>query len=204
MKIHADTALVSTHDNRRDYLIDRWRFRATSDPWKDSVDLFRRWLDRCITAFRSCSAWRKLLGFHLSKASFSTLHAQTRSTDETGSTLLATIGIDITFNIASIFITTSLPRARQGLAGGLINSILHLGITFCLGFSDIIQAETVDRVGLFKSYKAIFWFGVAAASVALFLMAFFVKIEKAKSDLTADEKRELEQAALKEQQSSAT
>jgi hypothetical protein len=87
-----------------------------------------------------------------------------------------------------------MPSERQGLAGGLINSILHLGITFCLGFADIIQAETVNTVGMFKSYKAIFWFGVAAASAALLLMALFVKIDKAKSDLTADEKRELEQA----------
>jgi hypothetical protein len=85
-----------------------------------------------------------------------------------------------------------MPSERQGLAGGLINSIVHLGITFCLGFADIIQAETVERVGILKSYKAIFWFGVAAASVALFIMAFFVKIDKAKSDLTADEKRDLE------------
>ncbi|ERF73490.1 hypothetical protein EPUS_04113 [Endocarpon pusillum Z07020] len=119
------------------------------------------------------------------------------------STIFATIGIDITFNIANIFITTQMPGERQGLAGGLINSILHLGITFCLGFSDIIQAETIDRLGLLKSYKAIFWFGVADASIALFLMTFFVKIEKAKSDLTADEKRELEQAVLDERRSNA-
>jgi hypothetical protein len=96
-----------------------------------------------------------------------------------------------------------MPSERQGLAGGLINSIVHLGITFCLGFADIIQAETVERVGLLKSYKAIFWFGVATASVALFLMALFVEVEKAKSDLTADEKRELENAVLDEQQDNA-
>ena len=91
-----------------------------------------------------------------------------------------------------------MPSERQGLAGGLINSILHLGITFCLGFADIIQAETVDRIGLFKSYKAIFWFGVAAASVALSIMVIFVDVKKAKSDLTVDEKRELDQAEHKE------
>ena len=93
-----------------------------------------------------------------------------------------------------------MPSERQGLAGGLINSILHLGITFCLGFADIIQAETIDKIGLFKSYKAVFWFGVAAAAVALFLMTFFVSMEKAKSDLTADEKRELERAAAQKSQ----
>jgi phosphotransferase system glucose/maltose/N-acetylglucosamine-specific IIC component len=96
-----------------------------------------------------------------------------------------------------------MPSERQGLAGGLINSIVHLGITFCLGFADIIQAETVERVGILKSYKAIFWFGVAAASVALFIMAFFVKIDKAKSDLTADEKRDLENTLAEERQQNA-
>lgn len=96
-----------------------------------------------------------------------------------------------------------MPSERQGLAGGLVNSIVHLGITFCLGFADIIQAETIERVGLLKSYKAIFWFGVAAASVALFLMAFFVKVERAKSDLTADEKRDLEKTVPKKRQDNA-
>jgi hypothetical protein len=115
--------------------------------------------------------------------------------------IFATIGIDITFNVANIFITTNMPSERQGLAGGLINSILHLGITFCLGFADIIQAQTVDRIGLFKSYKAIFWFGVAAASVALLLMILFVDVKKAKSDLTVDEKRELEQTEHEERES---
>ena len=57
--------------------------------------------------------------------------------------ILATIGIDITFNIATIFITTQMPAKRQGLAGGLINSVLQLGVAVCLGFADIIQSETV-------------------------------------------------------------
>jgi hypothetical protein len=142
------------------------------------------------------------LGVHISKVIvLQPLPAE--SADTNVSTICATIGIDITFNIATIFITTNMPSERQGLAGGLINSIVHLGITFCLGFADIIQAETVERVGLLKSYKAIFWFGVATASVALFLMALFVEVEKAKSDLTADEKRELENAVLDEQQDNA-
>lgn len=91
-----------------------------------------------------------------------------------------------------------MPSERQGLAGGLINSTLHLGIAFCLGFADIIQTETVGRIGLFKSYKAVFWFGVGLASAAFSLMTALVRIEKAKSDLTADEKRELK-ASLDEE-----
>ncbi|KAK5077821.1 hypothetical protein LTR70_009429 [Exophiala xenobiotica] len=110
--------------------------------------------------------------------------------------ILATVGIDITFNIATIFITTEMPSERQGLAGGLINSVLHLGIAICLGFSDVIQTETL-HLGLRKSYKSTFWFAVATASVALLVMIFFVKVKTAKSDLTADEKREVELATGK-------
>jgi MFS family permease len=112
--------------------------------------------------------------------------------------IFATIGIDITFNIATIFITTQLPRERQGLGGGLINSVLQLGIAVCLGLADIIQSETVPYQGLRRSYKNTFWFGVAAGTASLVLMILFVNIPKAKSDLTADEKKELEREATRD------
>jgi MFS family permease len=120
--------------------------------------------------------------------------------------IFATMGIDITFNIATIFITTQLPSERQGLGGGLINSVLQLGVAVCLGLTDIIQSETVPYQGLRKSYKNTFWFGVAAGTASLLLMVLFVNIPKAKSDLTADEKRELEREATRdlELQRSAT
>lgn len=119
------------------------------------------------------------------------------------SCVCATIGIDITFNLTTIFITTSMPSERQGLAGALVNSILHLGIAVLLGFSDIIQTKT-EHLGLRRSYKAVFWFGVACGAVALAIMTFFVKIEPAKSDMTADEKRELAQTATAEEEAEAT
>ena len=39
----------------------------------------------------------------------------------------ATIGIDVTYNVANVFITTSLPQSQQGLAGALINSLVFSG-----------------------------------------------------------------------------
>jgi len=110
------------------------------------------------------------------------------------STVCATVGIDITFNITTIFITTSMTSERQGLAGALVNSIFHLGIAVLLGLADIIQTRT-EYHGLRRSYKSVMWFGVACGVLALLIMTLFVKIEPAKSDMTADEKRELEQAA---------
>lgn len=104
--------------------------------------------------------------------------------------LCATLGVDITYNVTNIFITTSMPRARQGLAGALINSLLFLGISFFLGFADLAVSQTEDQ-GTRKSYKVAFWLGTAGAAFGLMVMAT-VPLGKAASGLTADEKAELE------------
>lgn len=102
----------------------------------------------------------------------------------------ATIGVDIAFCVTNIFITTAMPSHRQGLAGALINSLMHLGISILLGFADIVQSMT-NRAGgdLRKSYQYAFWFLVATSCTSVVIMTFFVKIDAATSDLTADEKR---------------
>ncbi|KAI4172119.1 MAG: hypothetical protein LQ343_003767 [Gyalolechia ehrenbergii] len=106
------------------------------------------------------------------------------------SMVCATIGIDITFNVANIFITTNLSSKRQGLAGALINSLLYLGIAFLLAFADFTQTETA-RLGLKRSYQSVFWYQLACAATALVIMAGFVRLRKAESGLTFDEKEAL-------------
>jgi uncharacterized membrane protein (DUF485 family) len=113
------------------------------------------------------------------------------------SAILATIGIDLSYNLMTVFITTTLPASRQGLGGGLINSVLQLGIAFLLGFSDITQSYTKPTVGLERSYKNTFWMGVAAAGTSLILMAIWGKVPKAESELTADERAELTREATR-------
>ena len=105
--------------------------------------------------------------------------------------ICATLGVDVTFSTSNVFITTSMTKHQQGLAGALINTIYFIGVSFCLGVANIAVTST-EHVELKESYKVAFWFGVACAAVALLLLVGFVKIEKAKSDLTVDEKAELE------------
>ena len=103
------------------------------------------------------------------------------------SMICATIGIDIMFNVANIFITSNVSSKRQGLAGALINSLLYLGIAFLIGFASIVQTET-SQLGLRTSYQAVFWYQLACAAAAFVILLFFVRIRKAQSDLTVDEK----------------
>lgn len=113
--------------------------------------------------------------------------------------ICGTIGIDISFNVTNIFITTNLPRERQGLAGALINCTLHFGIALMLAFADIVQVYLEDK-GLKTSYQSVFWFQVGLSGFAFVVLLFFVRINRAKSELTVDERRELEESAQVEAQ----
>ncbi|CCU79800.1 putative MFS multidrug transporter [Blumeria hordei DH14] len=109
------------------------------------------------------------------------------------SMMCAPIGIDITFNVANIFITTSLPKSQQGLAGAIISLLVHLGIAIMLGFADIVNTYTA-AVALYprQSYHAVFWFEVACAATALTISVLFVQIKRAESEMTTEEKIKLE------------
>ncbi|THX74062.1 putative MFS multidrug transporter [Aureobasidium pullulans] len=109
--------------------------------------------------------------------------------------VLSTIGIDLSTILMTVFVTSSFPAAQQGLAGGVINSILQLGVAFTLGLADIIQSEAVESGGLGKSYKDTLWLGVGAGTASLMVMTIWGKVPKGSSDLTADEKEELRRDA---------
>ncbi|KAJ9624760.1 hypothetical protein H2203_004710 [Taxawa tesnikishii (nom. ined.)] len=106
------------------------------------------------------------------------------------SMICATLGIDITYNVSNVFITTSMPKARQGLAGAFINSLLFLGIAFFLSFADLAVSETKER-GQRASYKVVFWLATALSGSGLIIMFLGVKIGKAGSELTIEERGEL-------------
>ena len=112
--------------------------------------------------------------------------------------VMSTIGIDMAVNVLTVFVTTQLPSAQQGLAGGLINTILQLGVAFILAFADIAQTAVEPEHGLRRAYKATFWLGVGVAGLSLGLMTVWGRIPRAVSDLTVDEKRELAAAAQRE------
>ncbi|KAG8533549.1 uncharacterized protein KY384_001289 [Bacidia gigantensis] len=106
-------------------------------------------------------------------------------------TILSTIGIDLSTILMTVFITTTFPAKQQGLAGGVINSVLQLGVAVVLGLADIVQSATVEEVGLGRSYKNTFWFGVGAGAAALLLLGIWGRVPKATSELTAEEREEL-------------
>lgn len=111
-----------------------------------------------------------------------------------------TVGIDISYNISSVFMTTALPNHRQGLAGALINTLVFLGIGFYLGLADLIVQTT--KVGdsekdEAEGFRVAFWLGVGCSATALVIATLFTRIGRMKSDLTFDEKMELQAEAAR-------
>ena len=110
--------------------------------------------------------------------------------------ICGTIGVDITFNVTNVFLTTAMPSRLQSTASGVLNSLLYLGIAFWLGVGELAVSSTVrskgeGEVSVEEQHRIGFWTGVGLAGVAL-LIAVTTKMGKAEAGLTADEKAELD------------
>ncbi|KAK8080059.1 major facilitator superfamily transporter [Apiospora hydei] len=113
----------------------------------------------------------------------------------------ATIGIDIMYNVSNIFITTNVAKTQQGLAGGCINGLLFVGMSFFLGWADLATASR-EEFGLRESFKTSLFLGVGLGGVAALIVLVFIRIGKAGSDLTLEERVAQEQGGNEENKQS--
>ena len=94
---------------------------------------------------------------------------------------LATLGPDLSFAAASIFITSQVPRSYQGSAGSLLVTIQNISSAILTSLSDAIGVSVSsgghDEVDL-KGLRAVWWFNFATSLVAIFVCAVFVRIPK--------------------------
>lgn len=96
--------------------------------------------------------------------------------------------VDVLWTVSNVFLTTSLPKNRQGLAGALISVMLFLGGAFFLAIADVAKEQfVINGMDLKHQYKSVFWIGVGLAGLAL-VICFFMDLDKAGGDLTVDEK----------------
>jgi MFS family permease len=109
-----------------------------------------------------------------------------------------TLGMDIMFNVTNVFFTTALPKRDQATAGGVVNSLMCLGIAFWLGVTDVAISTAKQSqdtpMKLLKQYRISFWTAVAL-SVLAFCLIVTVRTGSAVAEITADEKEELDKDA---------
>ncbi|KAL4795196.1 major facilitator superfamily domain-containing protein [Aspergillus venezuelensis] len=95
---------------------------------------------------------------------------------------LVTIGPDLTFAAATIFITSNVPRSFQGSAGSLLVMIQNLAAAIVTAIGDSIGKEVSRAGGRYDldlgALREIWWFNLAISVLAALVCAVFVKIPR--------------------------
>ncbi|PGG95661.1 hypothetical protein AJ79_09931 [Helicocarpus griseus UAMH5409] len=94
---------------------------------------------------------------------------------------LVTLGPDLTFAAASIFITSSVPRSFQGSAGSVLITVQNIAAAIMTAVSDTIgervsagESYNLDLTGL----RAIWWFSLGTSALGAVICAVFVRIPR--------------------------
>jgi hypothetical protein len=95
---------------------------------------------------------------------------------------LATLGPDMSFAAAAIFITSSVPKSYQGSAGSLLVTVQNLSSAIFTSVGDSLGVKVQQLpdgdIGL-DGIRAIWWFGLACAMAATLITGTMVRIPKA-------------------------
>lgn len=106
--------------------------------------------------------------------------------------IFETACVDIIWTVSNVYLTTSLPKDRQGLAGALINFTLFIGSALFVGIADITAGELKKEtnMSLKDLYQCVFWLGFGVACLAM-IFSLFIRLGKASSQLTGEEEAQL-------------
>lgn len=104
------------------------------------------------------------------------------------SMICGTLGIDLTFTIAAIFLSSSQPLKFQGVAGAVSSILVNLAMSFSLPISLIVKEaaarhvlnDTIDNEAdsTVWGFRAAFIYGAVSAGCGLVVCIFFVRISR--------------------------
>ncbi|PFH55700.1 hypothetical protein XA68_17805 [Ophiocordyceps unilateralis] len=105
------------------------------------------------------------------------------------------VSADLLWTVSNVFLTTSLPRHHQGLAGAIISLTLFMADALFLAVGDVVE-ERLSEAGADASmqYKGVFWTGVVIGLAAIFVNCF-IRIPEAAAELTSEERNDLDRAS---------
>lgn len=117
------------------------------------------------------------------------------------SMICGTLGIDLTFTIAAIFLSSSQPLKFQGVAGAVSSILVNLAMSFSLPISLIVKdsaavrmqsdAADSDLTSEVWGFRAAFIYGDVSAGCGLLVCIFFVRISRS---VVSGKKQEDEEA----------
>ncbi|GIZ41676.1 hypothetical protein CKM354_000497400 [Cercospora kikuchii] len=111
------------------------------------------------------------------------------------SMLCATIGIDLTFTISCVYLSSVSPLRYQGLAGAVSSILVNLAMSFSLSISEIVAVKAESAIVVpdyaspaeqlvfadkkaIRGYKYAFIYAAASAGLGLLIAVLFVRISR--------------------------
>ncbi|KAK5736800.1 hypothetical protein LTR17_007125 [Elasticomyces elasticus] len=117
--------------------------------------------------------------------------------------ILLVMGADLEFNVANMYVMSSMPPSQQSIAGGIFQTVSKLCTTLGFGIATAIFTSVQRKPTLAKywdpttqPYTATFWFAVACSLLGLALVPFLTlgtqggKQDKVSTTTTEEEGRE--------------
>ena len=107
--------------------------------------------------------------------------------------VLMVVGADLEFNVANMYVMSSLPAAQQSIAGGIFQTVTRLCMTVAFGvttalFNAVQQNPTMpaywDRET--QPFTATFWFALACSVVSVALVPFLTLTTQGGKVMTDD------------------
>lgn len=104
------------------------------------------------------------------------------------SMICGTLGIDLTFTISVVFLSSVQPLKYQGLAGAVSSILVNMGISFSLAFAQIVEDQVTSRIpetgaaAVEIADRSVFLFAAASAGVGVMIVAVFVRISRTMVD----------------------
>ncbi|KAF2488160.1 major facilitator superfamily domain-containing protein [Neohortaea acidophila] len=109
------------------------------------------------------------------------------------SMICATLGIDLTFTISIVFISSVQPLEYQGLAGAVCSILVNLAMSFALSISEIVSKKAASVMqgssGVSPTtwgYRGAFTYAAASAAVGFIICALLVRISRSAVDSKAE------------------
>lgn len=123
------------------------------------------------------------------------------------------IGADLEFNVANMYVMSSMPPRQQSVAGGIFQTAAKLCMTLGLGVGTAVFDSVQRKPSLAaywddetQPYSAVFWFSVASAGVSVCLVPFLKigtqggKVKKAEPEASSEESERREVGGVEEKE----
>ncbi|KAH9825953.1 drug resistance protein [Teratosphaeria destructans] len=95
-------------------------------------------------------------------------------------TIIAPWGMDMSFPAATVYISNSIEKSKQGVAASLINTVVNYSISLGLGFAGTVETHVneggVTAADTLRGYRGALYMGIGLAGLGLALsLSFLVK-----------------------------